>query len=103
MVFCYIAILFTGLLYFVRAGNYWRGAFFFIMAGIGFEGSIVYYNAFLPEISTDQNIGRISGASPGAGGSDGEHAGEGDEEKGFHIIRSLGVTEDRNEDLCQHQ
>jgi UMF1 family MFS transporter len=61
MVFCYIAILFTGLLYFVRAGNYWRGAIFFIIANIGFAGGNVYYNAFLPEISTDQNIGRISG------------------------------------------
>lgn len=61
MVFCYIAILFTGLLYFVHAGNYWRGAIFFIIANIGFAGGNVYYNAFLPEISTDQNIGRISG------------------------------------------
>ena len=61
MVFCYIAILFTGLLYFVQAGNYWRGAIFFIIANIGFAGGNVYYNAFLPEISTDQNIGRISG------------------------------------------
>jgi UMF1 family MFS transporter len=61
MVFCYIAILFTGLLYFVQAGNYWRGAIFFIIANIGFAGGNVYYNAFLPEISTDQSIGRISG------------------------------------------
>jgi UMF1 family MFS transporter len=61
MVFCYTAILFTGLLYFVRAGNYWRGAVFFIIANIGFAGGNVYYNAFLPEISTDENIGRISG------------------------------------------
>jgi UMF1 family MFS transporter len=61
MVFCYIAILFTGLLYFVHAGNYWRGAIFFIIANIGFAGGNVYYNAFLPEISTDENIGRISG------------------------------------------
>jgi UMF1 family MFS transporter len=61
MVFCYIAILFTGLLYFVQAGNYWRGAIFFIIANIGFAGGNVFYNAFLPEISTDQNIGRISG------------------------------------------
>jgi len=61
MIFCYIAILFTGLLYFVHAGNYWRGAIFFIIANIGFAGGNVYYNAFLPEISTDQNIGRISG------------------------------------------
>lgn len=61
MLFCYMALLFTGLLYFVREGNYWRGAIFFIIANIGFAGGNVYYNAFLPEISNDQNIGRISG------------------------------------------
>lgn len=61
MVFCYTAIFFTGLLYSVHTGNYWRGAIFFIVANIGFAGGNVYYNAFLPEISTDQNIGRISG------------------------------------------
>jgi UMF1 family MFS transporter len=61
MVFCYTAVLFTGLLYFIQAGNYWRGAIFFIIANIGFAGGNVYYNAFLPEISNDENIGRISG------------------------------------------
>jgi UMF1 family MFS transporter len=61
MVFCYTAILFTGLLHFIHAGDYWRGAIFFIIANVGFAGGNVYYNAFLPEISTDENIGRISG------------------------------------------
>ena len=61
MVFCYLAILFTGLLYFVHAGDYWMGAIFFIIANIGFAEGNVFYNAFLPEISTEQNIGRISG------------------------------------------
>jgi UMF1 family MFS transporter len=61
MVFCYIAVLFTGLLYFVHEGDYWMGAVFFILGNIGFAGGNVFYNAFLPEISTDQNIGRISG------------------------------------------
>jgi len=61
MAFCYTAILFTGLLYFVHAGNYWMGAIFFIIANIGFAEGNVFYNAFLPEISNDQNIGRISG------------------------------------------
>ncbi len=61
MAFCFTAILFTGLLYFVQEGNHWRGAIFFIIANIGFAGGNVYYNAFLPEISDDQNIGRISG------------------------------------------
>ncbi len=59
--FCYTAIFFTGLLYFIHAGDYWIGAIFFIIANIGFAGGNVFYNAFLPEISTDQNIGRISG------------------------------------------
>jgi UMF1 family MFS transporter len=61
IVFCYIAVLSTGLLYFVHEGNYWRGAIFFMFANIGFAGGNVYYNAFLPEISNDENIGRISG------------------------------------------
>jgi len=61
MVFCYSAVLFTGLLYFVHAGDYWMGAIFFIIANIGFAEGNVFYNAFLPEISTAQNIGRISG------------------------------------------
>ena len=61
MIFCYAAVLFTGLLYFVRAGDYWMGAGFFIIANIGFAGGNVFYNAFLPEISTRENIGRVSG------------------------------------------
>src|SRR4030042_5090951 len=61
MAFCYVGVLFTGLLYFAHAGDYWMGAIFFIIANFGFAGGNVFYNAFLPEISTDQNIGRISG------------------------------------------
>jgi UMF1 family MFS transporter len=61
MAFCLSGVLFTGLLYFVQAGDYWMGAVFFVIASIGFAEGNVFYNAFLPEISTDQNIGRISG------------------------------------------
>jgi UMF1 family MFS transporter len=59
--FCYGGALFTGLLYFIGEGDYWLGAFFFILAHIGFSGGNVFYNGFLPEISTDETIGRISG------------------------------------------
>jgi UMF1 family MFS transporter len=59
--FCYTAVLFSGFLYFVHAGDYWMGAIFFIIANIGFAEGNVFYNAFLPEISTEKNIGRISG------------------------------------------
>jgi len=61
MIFCYTAILFSGLLSLVHEGDVWMGALFFIIANIGFAGGNVFYNSFLPEISTDQNIGRISG------------------------------------------
>ncbi len=61
MAFCFGGVLFSGLLYFVHAGDYWMGAIFFILANIGFAEGNVFYNAFLPEISTEQNIGRISG------------------------------------------
>jgi UMF1 family MFS transporter len=61
MGFCYGAILFTSLLYFVHAGDHWMGALFFILANIGFASGNAFYNAFLPEISTDQTMGRISG------------------------------------------
>ena len=61
MIFCYTAVLFTGLLSFVHAGDYWMGATLFIIANIGFSGGNVFYNAFLPEISTRENIGRVSG------------------------------------------
>ena len=61
MAFCFAGVLFTGLLYLVHAGDYWIGAIFFIIANIGFAEANVFYNAFLPEISNDQNIGRISG------------------------------------------
>lgn len=59
--FCYGGILFTGFLYFIGTGDYWLGALFFILAHIGFSGANVFYNGLLPEISTDETIGRISG------------------------------------------
>lgn len=59
--FCYLGAIFTGLLYFVHAGEYWKGAFVFLVAQVGFAAANVFYNAFLPEISTSRNIGWISG------------------------------------------
>ena len=60
-VYCYTACIFTGLLYFVKEGDYWLGAFFFIIANIGFSGGNVFYNAFLPEISDLKDMGKVSG------------------------------------------
>ncbi|TFG28160.1 MFS transporter [Candidatus Thorarchaeota archaeon] len=39
----------------------------FILANIGFQGALPFYNAWLPEISTEDNIGRIGGYGFAAG------------------------------------
>ena len=59
--FCYLGAGATAMLYFVNEGQYWRGAIFFLIAQVGFAAGNIFYNAFLPEISTPKNIGWISG------------------------------------------
>jgi len=54
-------VVFTALLYFVGRGMIFWGIALFVIANIGFAGGNVFYNAFLPEIATRQNMGRISG------------------------------------------
>ncbi len=54
-------ILFTALLFFMRPGMAVLAAILFVIANVGFEGANVFYNAFLPEISSSRNIGRVSG------------------------------------------
>jgi len=39
----------------------------FIIANVGFQGALPFYNAWLPEISTEENIGRIGGIGYAAG------------------------------------
>ncbi len=64
---CYLCVIFTCLLYFVRAGDVLLGMVFFIIANYGFSCGNVFYNAFLPEISNKTNIGKISGFGWGVG------------------------------------
>ena len=66
-VFCYVSVLFTGLLYFIRAGTVMWGMLIFMIANIGYEGGNVFYNAFLPEITTKKNLGKVSGLGWGIG------------------------------------
>ncbi len=63
----YLCIIFTSLLYFVRAGDVFTGMLFFILANIGYHSANVFYNSFLPEIASDKEIGRISGMGWGLG------------------------------------
>ncbi len=48
--FCYLGILFSGLLFFVGEGDWLTGSLFFIIALIGFSASIVFNDSFLIQI-----------------------------------------------------
>ena len=49
--FCFLGSFSVIMLCFFDAENFWIGILFTILAGIGFWGSIVFYNAYLPEIA----------------------------------------------------
>ncbi len=58
---CYLTIIFTSLLFFVKPGNVFTGMLFFIIANFGFNSANVFYDAFLPEICKPEDIGKVSG------------------------------------------
>jgi UMF1 family MFS transporter len=51
----------TALLWFVDAGMVLTGMALFVVANVGFEGGIVFYNAFLPLLASPRSYGRVSG------------------------------------------
>ncbi|HLP14622.1 MAG TPA: MFS transporter [Bacteroidota bacterium] len=59
--FTIVSILCTALLYFVKPGMIAAGMALFILANIGFEGGTVFYDAFLPGLTTERSYGRVSG------------------------------------------
>jgi UMF1 family MFS transporter len=59
--FTLLCILATSMLFFVRDGMVVLGMALLILANIGFEAGLVFYDAFLPEITTERSYGRISG------------------------------------------
>jgi len=58
---CYLTVIFTALLYFVKPGQIGLGMTIFIIANFGFNSANVFYDAFLPEICSPQDIGKVSG------------------------------------------
>jgi MFS transporter, UMF1 family len=59
-IFCYIAVTATCLLYFTAGRLYLLGAALFIIANICYGASVVFYNAFLPEITTEDQRDKVS-------------------------------------------
>jgi UMF1 family MFS transporter len=56
-----LSVVCTALLATVHAGMVLWGMSLFILANIGFEGGLVFYDAFLPGLTTPSKYGRISG------------------------------------------
>jgi UMF1 family MFS transporter len=59
--FTAICIASTSLMFFVRDGMAAVGMLLLILANVGFEAGLVFYDAFLPEITTSRSYGRVSG------------------------------------------
>ena len=59
--FTLASVLCTALMFFVQSGMILTGVFLFVVANIGFEGGLVFYDAFLPGLTARSSYGRVSG------------------------------------------
>jgi UMF1 family MFS transporter len=58
--FCLVGALASGLLYFFIQGKIETGILLFVVATVGYSGSIVFYNSFLPEIASPAKLEVVS-------------------------------------------
>lgn len=58
--FCYIGAVACAGLYFFDAGTLSLGIFCFTIAAVGYCGSLVFYNAYLPEIAAEKDRDKLS-------------------------------------------
>ncbi|HEX5884681.1 MAG TPA: MFS transporter, partial [Pyrinomonadaceae bacterium] len=58
--FCYIAVTANCLMFFIKDDLYLAGGVLFIIANVCFGAALVFYNAFLPEITTDDQADKVS-------------------------------------------
>ena len=65
--FTLLCILATAAMFTVGQGMLLVGIILLILANIGFEGGLVFYDAFLTEIATERSYGRVSGYGFAAG------------------------------------
>lgn len=60
ILFCYLGVGATCLLFFLTPGRHLFGAGLLIFANVCFGAAIVFYNSFLPEITTEDQRDRVS-------------------------------------------
>ncbi len=61
LLFTLVSVICTAFMFFVEKGEIVLGMVLFIFANIGFEAGLVFYDAFLPNLTTKKNYGRVSG------------------------------------------
>jgi UMF1 family MFS transporter len=59
--FTALAVVSTALMATVRPGMVAWGFFLGVLGNVGFEGALVYYNAYLPDLAPPSHQGRVSG------------------------------------------
>ncbi|NQY08153.1 MAG: MFS transporter [Flavobacteriales bacterium] len=59
-IFCYLGVFSCSAMFFFTADNLWYGILCLIISTIGFSGSIVFYNAYLPEIASPDMQDKVS-------------------------------------------
>jgi UMF1 family MFS transporter len=67
MIYTLLCIVMTASLYFLKKGMVIEGFFMIILANIGLEGGLVFYNAFLNDITDTTHQGRVSAWGYGIG------------------------------------
>lgn len=60
MFFCFLGALACCLLFFVEGNLYLLGCAFVLISNLGFGAALVFYNSFLPDITTEDNRDRVS-------------------------------------------
>lgn len=61
LMFTLLSVICTLLMFYVEKGDIFLGFTLFIFANIGFEAGLVFYDAFLPNLTEKKNFGRVSG------------------------------------------
>ena len=61
LLFTLVSVICTALMFFVQQGMVATGILLFVLANIGFEGGLVFYDAFLPGLTGKNPYGRVSG------------------------------------------
>ena len=59
-IFAFIGAISTILMFFITGGLWWLGGVLFIIANLAFGAAIVFYNAYLPDIASEEERDRVS-------------------------------------------